>query len=196
MFGVLVISNCVAVWQGFSSKGFDTHVAVKPRYFFWSFLERTVILNNTNNERTKKDTKIISVQVPYQSMMQFMVIDVFPVCLFCLLQYFNQVSLGCIQILNFCCTDSLKTQTKKNKKSQNPNWAIPSPLCNPIPNPNLYKCRTFGESLGLACPCARVQVWWAEITCPLSFCCSFTGWWQEHRKCPWSPHLYIKCVCK
>lgn len=53
-------------------------------------------------KKNPKVTKIISVQVPYQSMTQFTVIGVFPVCLFCLLQYFNQASLGCIQISNFC----------------------------------------------------------------------------------------------
>lgn len=54
VFGVLVISNYVALWQGSGSKGFDTRVAVKPSYFFLKFPGKNY---DTNNERTKKNPK-------------------------------------------------------------------------------------------------------------------------------------------
>lgn len=44
MFGVLVISSHVAVSQGASGKGFDTRVAVKPRYFFLKFPGKSCII--------------------------------------------------------------------------------------------------------------------------------------------------------
>lgn len=51
MFGVLVISSHVAVSQGSSGKGFDTRVAVKPRYFFLKFPGKSCIIRLIMKER-------------------------------------------------------------------------------------------------------------------------------------------------
>lgn len=182
MFGVLVISNHVAVWQGSSSKGFDTHVAVKLRYFFLKFPGKNCKIILIMKEWIILIMKEPKKKTPKKKTPKYFLYK----CLnkaWCNLWwsvYFQYVYLACYSILVRLLWDVFKCQTfvklthkePKQKKPQIqirlclPHFAIPlqnqickneGPLKKIQVEPSLVqecRCDVMGWDLPVPCPSA------------------------------------------